>query len=82
MLSNTFEYSLQRVNPKLTLPYWDFTIESSSAGGAGDGVSEPQASSPLLQSSWFGTHDPTDNQVILVALACGLFGGETQQGRL
>ncbi|CAM9599920.1 unnamed protein product, partial [Hapterophycus canaliculatus] len=64
VVSNTFEASLQAVNPKLTLPYWDFTIENSSAGGSGDGsVNQPQTKSPLFQNSWFGTSDPRDNQV-------------------
>lgn len=65
MVSNTFESSLQAVNPKLTLPYWDFTIESSSSGGAGLGL--PNAAlhkSPLFQESWFGTVDPKDDQVM------------------
>ncbi|CAM9241247.1 unnamed protein product, partial [Hapterophycus canaliculatus] len=27
LISNTFEFSLQAVNPKLSLPYWDWTID-------------------------------------------------------
>ncbi|CAM9726487.1 unnamed protein product [Scytosiphon promiscuus] len=64
MVSNTFEASLQAVNPKLTLPYWDFTIESSTSGGAGLGApNEALHKSPLFQESWFGTVDPQDDQV-------------------
>lgn len=65
MMSNTFEYSLQLVNPKLTLPYWDFTIESSEEFKSRDGVddTEPQRQSPLLQPSWFGGTDSSDYQV-------------------
>ncbi|CAM9212040.1 unnamed protein product [Hapterophycus canaliculatus] len=63
IVSNTFEASLQAVNPKLTLPYWDFTIETA-AGESGDGsVEQPQTKSPLFQDSWFGSVDPTDDQV-------------------
>ncbi|CAN0279002.1 unnamed protein product, partial [Hapterophycus canaliculatus] len=55
MVSNTFEASLQAVNPKLTLPYWDFTIESSSSGGAGSGAADESLDrSPLFHESWFG----------------------------
>ena len=36
-LTNTFEQSMRAVNPAVTLPYWDFTIE----------VGEPHLS-PLL----------------------------------
>lgn len=61
-LTNTLEYSLQLVNPKLTLPYWDFTIETSSAGGHSE-EREPQIKSPLFQSSWFGSVDTHDYQV-------------------
>ncbi|CBJ25520.1 ortho-aminophenol oxidase [Ectocarpus siliculosus] len=62
MLTNTFEYSLQRVNPKLTVPYWDFTIEYHEAEIAGDD-NEMTINSPLFQESWFGTADPVDNVV-------------------
>lgn len=65
MLSNTFEYSLQRVNPKLTLPYWDFTIEKSSSGGNTPDKIEPQSESPILQEEWFGSNDPEDGMVRL-----------------
>eukprot|EP00752_Nemacystus_decipiens_P008279 g7402.t1 len=64
LITNTFEYSLQRVNPKLTLPYWDFTIEELEAE---DGLSaeddELILNPPLFQESWFGTADPVDYKV-------------------
>ena len=65
LITNTFEYSLQAVNPKLTLPYWDFTIETSSAGDEGFDSTDAQSQTktPLLQASWFGTRDPEDNMV-------------------
>ena len=65
MISNTFEYSLQKVNPKLTLPYWDFTIDGSSAGGAmmGEEVSSAQEYSEIFSPTWFGTHDEGDYMV-------------------
>ncbi|CAM9999705.1 unnamed protein product, partial [Ectocarpus fasciculatus] len=63
VISNTFEASLQTVNPKLTLPYWDFTIETSSSGSNGEDAFQPQTKSELFQESWFGTVDPTDNMV-------------------
>lgn len=62
MVSNTFEYSLQLVNPKLTLPYWDWTIEELAAARASvDG--EMVIESPLFQADWFGTADPDDYMV-------------------
>lgn len=63
MISNTFEYSLQKINPKLTLPYWDYTIEMSTSGGNDGVVEEPQASSPIFKEDWFGKTDPHDFQV-------------------
>lgn len=71
MLTNTFEHSLQLVNPKLALPYWDYTIDAA-AGHSTDGPGsdfqdtagdvEPQRLSPLFTSSWFGSSDPVDKQ--------------------
>lgn len=65
MISNTFEFSLQKVNPKLTLPYWDFTIESTDVGGLEGTVDDggPLTRSPLFRPDWFGTFDPEDNTV-------------------
>eukprot|EP00752_Nemacystus_decipiens_P005412 g4907.t1 len=62
LITNTFEYSLQKVNPKLTLPYWDFTIEDheSRMSFSGGGL---KIVSPLFQESWFGSADPEDNVV-------------------
>eukprot|EP00903_Cladosiphon_okamuranus_P016180 g14931.t1 len=62
MITNTFEYSLQTVNPKLTVPYWDFTIDGSSAGGAtfGESVSSAQEYSEVFSPEWFGTYDEDD----------------------
>lgn len=52
----------QLVNPKLTLPYWDFTIEELEAENSGDD-DELVINPPLFQDSWFGTADPDDNTV-------------------
>lgn len=67
LITNTFEYSLQKVNPKLTVPYWDFTIDGSSAGarsaGIGDSASSAQAYSEIFSPTWFGTYDEEDYMV-------------------
>lgn len=61
MITNTFEYSLQRVNPKLTVPYWDWTIEGVEAGIAtSTDEADIEINSPLFQDSWFGAADPDD----------------------
>lgn len=68
LLTNTFEASLQLVNPKLTVPYWDFTIEKSSLGGNTADKNEPQMDSPIFTESWFGGFDTEDFMVSLLFL--------------
>ncbi|CAM9642571.1 unnamed protein product [Ascophyllum nodosum] len=63
LISNTFEHSLQIVNPKLTLPYWDFTIEESSSAAPVYDPTEPWTRSSVLQASIFGSYDPKDHIV-------------------
>lgn len=69
LMTNTFEYSLQRVNPKLSLAYWDFTIEtsSSSADQASavdqDGHDVFPIKTPVFQESWYGETDPATHMV-------------------
>ncbi|CAM9668790.1 unnamed protein product [Ascophyllum nodosum] len=63
LLTNIFERSLQIVNPKLSLPYWDFTIEASSSRETKYDPSDPTSRTPLLDPSWFGTFDPNDQMV-------------------
>ena len=50
-----FEQSLQAVNPSLSIPYWDFTIEST--------FYEPHTwrSSPIFSSDWFGAASPEND---------------------
>ncbi|CAM9493178.1 unnamed protein product [Ectocarpus sp. 6 AP-2014] len=63
VLTNTFEYSLQAVNPKLTVPYWDFTIETSTSTETVYNPASPYTRTPLLDASWFGTADLDDGMV-------------------
>jgi len=46
-MSNIFEKSMQRVDPSISLPYWDFTIEKSQNISVWD--------SPLFTEDTFGT---------------------------
>ena len=63
LITNTFEFSLQLVNPKLTVPYWDFTIETTSATELKYDPSQPNTRTELLSSLWFGTTDLSDGMV-------------------
>ena len=55
-----FEQTLQSVNPSLSVPYWDFTIEST--------FYEPHTwrSSPIFADDWFGIASP-DNDLHTVS---------------
>ncbi|CAN0427891.1 unnamed protein product, partial [Scytosiphon promiscuus] len=54
LITSTFEFSLQLVNPKLTVPYWDFTIETTAASALAYDPNEPNTRTELLSPSWFG----------------------------
>ncbi|CBJ33496.1 tyrosinase [Ectocarpus siliculosus] len=64
MVTMMFENSLQLVNPMLSLPYWDFTIEGAvidrEFGGDYTRLTE---ASPLWTADWFGGVDKKDYQV-------------------
>ena len=64
MVTMMFEGSLQLVNPKLSLPYWDFTIEGAKIEEDFDGdYSRLTEASELWSPDWFGGVDPQDFQV-------------------
>ncbi|CAM9780271.1 unnamed protein product [Ectocarpus sp. 12 AP-2014] len=63
VLTNTFEYSLQAVNPRLTVPYWDFTIETSTSTETVYDPASPYTRTPLLNASCIGTADLDDGMV-------------------
>ena len=63
LITNTFEFSLQLVNPKLTVPYWDFTIETTTATDLEYDPSQPNTRTELLSPSWFGSADLGDGLV-------------------
>ena len=72
LITNTCEFSLQLVNPKLTMPYWDFTIETTAASAVQFDTKQPFTRSELLDPSWFGTADPQDHVVrwLISAVLC------------
>ncbi|CAN0521025.1 unnamed protein product, partial [Scytosiphon promiscuus] len=57
LTTNTFEFSLQLVNPKLTVPYWDFTMETTAATDLEYDPRQPNTRSELLSAEWFGSSD-------------------------
>lgn len=68
MVTMIFEKSMQLVNPKVSLPYWDFTIEAAIIDTEYDGdYTKARDVTDLWTADWFGGVDATDNQVILTA---------------
>lgn len=64
MVTLMFESSLQAVNPKLSVPYWDFTIEAYIVDTQHDGdYTKLAEASELWTPGWFGGSDSTDFQV-------------------
>ena len=52
------EQAMQAVDPKVTLPYWDYTIDDNEYSGSW------YALSPIFQSDWFGKGEETKGFLI------------------
>lgn len=59
-LSQRFEQALQAVTPRMSLPYWDFTIDEyhARAKGGNGNLETLIFESEVWQPDWFGTADP------------------------
>jgi Common central domain of tyrosinase len=62
-LTNSFEASLRAVDPAVTLPYWDFTIEGEAIQKAGKTPSYMKEISPAFTDEWFGSVDDNNHIV-------------------
>ncbi|KAJ1433843.1 hypothetical protein B484DRAFT_5281 [Ochromonadaceae sp. CCMP2298] len=60
-LQNSFEASLRSINPSITTPYWDFTIEGQIIQDAGEIPSYFTQISPIFTDAWFGSVDSSDH---------------------
>lgn len=58
-----FEHALQSVNPKVTVPYWDYTIEASWASESVDKQTNLWYSSEVFSDDWFGETSPEGHVV-------------------
>lgn len=56
-LTNSFDAALRAVDPSVTLPYWDFTIEGQQIKDASGLPSMFLDISPFLSDTWFGSVD-------------------------
>ncbi|CAM9286294.1 unnamed protein product [Phaeothamnion confervicola] len=64
LMTNLFEQTIQLINPKISLPYWDYTIEDWTIQRDYDGVyANLQIASPMFLPTWFGSADKADNMV-------------------
>ena len=56
-ITQTFEATLRAIDPSVTLPYWDFTIEGQQIEDAGESPSHFLEVTPFLNDKWFGSTD-------------------------
>jgi len=56
-ITQTFESALRAVNPAVSLPYWDFTIEGQEIKDAKQNPSYFLEITPFLTHKWFGSVD-------------------------
>ena len=61
-ITQSFEAALRAVDPSVTLPYWDFTIEGQAITDAGEIPSYMMKITPFLSADWFGSVDE-DNHI-------------------
>ena len=60
-ITNEFEQNLQRIDPSVSIPYWDYTIDMHHVLGA-DKKFSVFYQSPVFMEDWFGPMgDPDDN---------------------
>ena len=56
-LSAAFEASLRAIDPRVTTPYWDFTIDGEAIQNLGGGPSMLPEVNDFFSDKWFGTTD-------------------------
>ncbi|KAH8050454.1 hypothetical protein JL722_11425 [Aureococcus anophagefferens] len=56
-----FERALQSVDPRVSVPYWDYTIEAHDVAVAGDMAAWRR--SPVFRDDWFGDAQPEGHVV-------------------
>ena len=54
-LTMAFESSLRSINPKITMPYWDFTIEGEEILDVSGDPDMLFDISPFFNATWFGS---------------------------
>ena len=62
-LSNAFDASLRSIDPSVTLPYWDFTIEGQAIQDVGQVPSYFLEIAPFFNDEWFGSVSSSDYRI-------------------
>ena len=66
-MTSAFELSLQAVNPTVSIPYWDYTIDAYLVGrdgkGHGENFGDVFKESTLFTEDWFGVTDVSSHRV-------------------
>lgn len=57
----SFEASIRAVDPSVTMPYWDFTVEGEAVHQKGGVPSDVQALVPFFSADWFGSTDENNH---------------------
>jgi Common central domain of tyrosinase len=60
-LTNSFDAALRSIDPSVTLPYWDFTIEGQAIADAKKTPSYMLEVSPIFSDTWFGEVDENNH---------------------
>lgn len=60
-ITQTFEAALRSIDPSVTVPYWDFTIEGQQITDADAKPSYFLEITPFLSDKWFGSVDENDH---------------------
>merc|ERR1712070_171264 len=66
-MTSEFEQALQAVNPKVAVPYWDYTVDSVKMSS--DKMHRPESFSDIFRDSelftgvWFGTTNAKDHRI-------------------
>lgn len=60
-MTQTFEASLRSIDPSVTVPYWDFTIEGQQITDLDQKPSYFLEITPFLSDAWFGSVDENDH---------------------
>ena len=60
-MTTSFDAAMRAVDPSVTLPYWDFTIEGQAIANARQTPTYMSQVSPVFSDTWFGAVDESNH---------------------